>query len=267
MAATNSFTWYELMTTDMPAAETFYSTVAGWKMADAGMPQMRYTLASTDKGNIAGIMELPQEAKDQGTPPCWVGYINVENVDQAAEKLKQLGGHVHKAPADIPNVGRFAMVSDPHNAIFVLFSEKPASQPPPRDFKAPGYFSWHELYAGDLETAWTFYEKMFAWKKSQAIDMGGGVGIYQTFSDPKGAPLGGMMTKMPFMPVSVWNYYINVAEIGAGVERVKAAGGAVMMGPHQVPGGAWIAQCTDPQNAAFAIIDMSQAGDYYEKNA
>jgi predicted enzyme related to lactoylglutathione lyase len=44
-----------------------------------------------------------------------------------------------------------------------------------------------------------------------------------------------------------------VDAIDAGVERVKAGGGAVLNGPHQVPGGSWIANCRDPQGAHFSL--------------
>ena len=42
MAKTHdSFIWYELMTTDQPAAEAFYRAIVGWEMADAGQSGMR----------------------------------------------------------------------------------------------------------------------------------------------------------------------------------------------------------------------------------
>jgi predicted enzyme related to lactoylglutathione lyase len=66
--------------------------------------------------------------------------------------------------------------------------------------------------------------------------------------------VGGMMTKTDAIPTPVWFYYFNVDDVGAAVSRTKAAGGEILMGPHQVPGGSWIAQCRDPQGALFAIV-------------
>jgi predicted enzyme related to lactoylglutathione lyase len=37
------------------------------------------------------------------------------------------------------------------------------------------------------------------------------------------------------------------------VARVKANGGSVLNGPMEVPGGDTIAQCMDPQGAAFSL--------------
>src|SRR5437016_11256987 len=46
-------------------------------------------------------------------------------------------------------------------------------------------------------------------------------------------------------PGPFWLYYFNVAAVEAAMTRVKSGGGQVLNGPHQVPGGSWIAQCFD----------------------
>jgi len=63
-----------------------------------------------------------------------------------------------------------------------------------------------------------------------------------------------MMTRPPFIPVSMWNYYFRVDSVDAAVERIKAAGGAVTNGPMEVPNGDRIVQGTDPQGAAFSLV-------------
>jgi len=62
------------------------------------------------------------------------------------------------------------------------------------------------------------------------------------------------MTKPAAIPTPYWGYYFNVDGIDAAVARVAAGGGNVINGPHQVPDGQWIVQCTDPQGAAFALV-------------
>jgi len=54
-------------------------------------------------------------------PPCWLPYFMVDDVDASAKKVTSLGGKVHMGPQDIPNVGRFATVSDPQGAMFYVF--------------------------------------------------------------------------------------------------------------------------------------------------
>lgn len=120
---------------------------------------------------------------------------------------------------------------------------------------APGTIGWRELYAGDLQTDFSFYERMFAWTRAEAFDMGP-MGTYQLFAT--GAePVGGMMTKPDNVPAPHWGYYFTVPAINAGADRVKAAGGSTLMGPHQVPGGDWIVQCLDPQGAVFALTSKA----------
>ena len=51
-----------------------------------------------------------------------------------------------------------------------------------------------------------------------------------------------------------WTYYFNGPSIEAVKERIRKAGGAVTKGPHEVPGGMFVVQGTDPQDIAFALV-------------
>ena len=51
-----------------------------------------------------------------------------------------------------------------------------------------------------------------------------------------------------------WTYYFNVPSIDAAKERIEKAGGAVTKGPHEVPGGMFVVQGTDPQDTEFALV-------------
>ena len=104
----------------------------------------------------------------------------------------------------------------------------------------------------DQEAAFAFYAGLFGWTKAEAIDMGA-MGTYQLFATG-GAPVGGMMTRSDSMPPPSWLYYFNVDSAERAATRVRDAGGQVANGPHQVPGGSWIAHCLDPQGAIFAVV-------------
>jgi uncharacterized protein len=62
-----------------------------------------------------------------------------------------------------------------------------------------------------------------------------------------------MFTKPPFAKEPFWLYYFNIGDIDAAIERVKARGGQILDGPVEVSGGSWVARCTDPQGATFAL--------------
>jgi uncharacterized protein len=247
------FVWYELTTPDLDAAQTFYSQVIGWNIADAGMPGYRYGIISAGTTSIGGMMAINEEMSSRGVPPCWTGYVGVPDVDAKTAQFKAAGGSIHLPPADIPGVGRFSLVADPFGAGLILFKPQGGETPAPVSRGTPGYIGWNELMAGDREAAFSFYATVFGWTKTRSHDMGP-MGLYQLFSTDGANDAGGMMTKMPDMPMSSWAYYVNVESIGAALERVKAGGGKVMNGPMQVPGGDWVAQCQDPQGAFFSLL-------------
>ncbi len=246
------FVWYELMTTDLGAARTFYDQVVGWQAMETQMPGHPYWMFTVDKAPIGGLMDLPQDARRMGAPPSWIGYVYASDVDAAAAKASALGGKLLVEPKDIPNVGRFAIVADPGGAVFGLLQSSQPEQVQAPEQAAPGRVGWHELYAGNLDAALAFYTGLFGWEKKDAMPMGE-MGVYQIFGVGDAA-LGGMMTKPPMVPVAHWGYYFNVGNIDEAAERVRSAGGQIVMGPQEVPGGDLILQGVDPQGAHFALV-------------
>ena len=66
-----------------------------------------------------------------GARPAWMGYIAVDDVKAYADKVKAAGGAIHREPTEIPNVGTFAVASDPHGAGFLLFKGNSGEAPEP----------------------------------------------------------------------------------------------------------------------------------------
>jgi uncharacterized protein len=252
-----NFFWYDVMTTDTKAAAKFYSDVVGWKTQDAGSPGMNYSLFNVGDRGVAGLMDVPAEAAEKGAGPAWMGYIHVEDVDAMVGRIQKEGGKLHKGPVTVPGIIRFAVVSDPQGAGFLIAAPLSDANPPPVAPTTPGAISWHELYAVEWQSAFAFYEKLFGWTKADAVDMGP-MGTYQLFTMDGKTAAGGMMTKPAAIPVPYWGFYFTVDAIDAGTERVKAGGGAIVNGPHQVPGGSWIVNCKDPQGAYFSLTSAKQ---------
>jgi uncharacterized protein len=245
------FIWYDQMSNDLPGAEAFYTKVVGWTLAPNTMNDQRYTLLKAGETMVGGLMPIPEEAAKMGVRPAWMGYIAVDDVKACADKVKAAGGAIYRPPADIPNVGTFAVAGDPDGAGFLLFKGN-SEQAPEQDPAKPGHVGWHELHGGDPERSFAFYSRLFGWTKGEAMDMGA-MGTYQIFTT-KDRQSGGMMKKMAQEPVPYWLYYLTVEAIDAAVDRVKSAGGKIVNGPMQVPGGSWIVQGLDPQGAAFALV-------------
>jgi uncharacterized protein len=245
------FVWYELMTTDVEAAKTFYPEVVGWGTQDASMPEIAYTLFTAGKISVSGLIGLPEDARKMGARPSWVGYVGVNDVDLITDRVRRLGGAVHVRPSDIHNISRFSVVADPQMATLALFKWLKPDQEQPPELDTLGGVGWHELLAADWETVWPFYGELFGWHKADA-DLGV-TGTYQLIS-AAGQTIGGMFTKPPTVPVPFWLYYFNVDDIDVAARRVKAGGGQILNGPIEVAGGSRTVQCIDPQGAIFALV-------------
>ena len=82
--------WFELMTTDMKAAEPFYRTVVGWTSAPfEGAPQPYTMFSRSGEVPVAGLMTTPEELN---APPFWSMYVGVPKLEAAAAHIKTLGG-------------------------------------------------------------------------------------------------------------------------------------------------------------------------------
>ena len=119
-----SLGWNELATNGVARARDFYTALFGWR-TDVMNVGMEYTVFLDDQGPLAGAFGLTPEM--EGMPTCWLPYFAVEDADAAAAKAASLGGTVLKEPADIPGVGRFAMIRDPQGAMFYVMRFDPPS--------------------------------------------------------------------------------------------------------------------------------------------
>jgi len=242
--------WYELMTTDMKGAEKFYQAVVGWKAAPfAGTAHPYATFSRTGEVRIGGVMAKPDEVK---APPFWAMYVGVPKLEDAAAQIKRLGGSAHTEVITVPNVGRMQLMLDPQGAAFYIF-EPASTEQMPEGAPEIGDASWHELMTTDVPAAMTFYQTLFGWQPSEAVDMGP-IGKYQMFNRPHGM-IGGMMNRPPEMaqvPPN-WQIYFRVPDVDAAAERVKANGGKILNGPMEVPGGDRVVNVMDPQGAAFGL--------------
>jgi predicted enzyme related to lactoylglutathione lyase len=60
-----------------------------------------------------------------GAPSHWMPYVAVNDVDASVKRVEELGGKVCVPPSDIPNVGRFSVITDPTGATISLITLGP----------------------------------------------------------------------------------------------------------------------------------------------
>jgi hypothetical protein len=248
-----NFVWYELMTTDPQAAAAFYADVVGWRVEDAHLSTRPYHLFYAGDAAIGGLLSITATDCAPGVGPNWGGYVAVADVDATVERLIGLGGTVHRPPADIAGVGRFAVVADPQAAVFMLFHGKAGTPLSADNSMTPGRVSWHELTVADGDKAFPFYRDLFGWTELEALDMGP-EGFYRMFAID-GTPAGGMMSLPPAAPVPPgWTFYVAVPSVTEAVKRILSGGGKLLTQPVEVPGGSVVVKAVDPQGAVFALV-------------
>lgn len=243
------FIWHELVTTDTDAAASFYSKVVGWKTQDSGLPG--YTVWMTGKTQVGGLTALPADAAPEASPH-WVVYIATPDVDATVATAERLGGKVNKPATDIPNMGRFAVLTDPQGAAFAVYTP-PGPAPEGSGAAGPSDFGWHELATTDYAAAMSFYSELFGWEKGPEHDMGQ-MGVYQLVVH-HGQQIGGIYNAHGPGTAPGWLTYIRVPDCAKATNVAKAAGARVLNGPMQVPGGSWITQLLDPQDGSFAVME------------
>ena len=119
---------------------------------------------------------------------------------------------------------------------------------------------WYELMTADPDASKAFYDDVIGWTVEaqpsgemdyRMIEAGseGGSG---------GGMVGGVMRLTPEMQSHgakpTWLFYIGVNDVDASVEKIKAAGGSVLMPAWDIPGIGRIAMVADPQGIPFYIM-------------
>jgi predicted enzyme related to lactoylglutathione lyase len=110
-----TFCWNELMTPDVEKAKAFYGALLGWTSEDLTMSAMTYTMFKKGDKTVAGLLLTP-EGLGNNTPPHWLSYICVEDLDQTVEKIQSLGGVIVVPITPIQDAGRFVIIKDPTGA-------------------------------------------------------------------------------------------------------------------------------------------------------
>lgn len=246
------FVWYELLTPDADAAARFYGAVFGWESRKAEGSDQEYRIFGRQDTDVAGFMTIRSGGDGAGPRPGWLGYVGVRDVDAAAAEVLRRGGARHVPPTDIPGVGRFALVADPQGVPFYLMRGAMEGTSTAFDPSRPGHCHWNELATSDPAAALAFYTGLFGWEKGDAMPMGE-MGDYQ-FILQQDRMIGAVMRRAPDGPPPAWAFYFGVEDIDDAARAISGHGGAVLYGPSEVPGGAFIIVAADPQGAAFGVV-------------
>lgn len=249
-----TFCWMELGTTDTKAGKQFYTSLFGWSVKEFPIgPDQVYTMFQIEGKDVAAMYQQDIEQQAQGIPPHWLSYVSVDNVDEAAKKVKALGGQVLTEPFDVFEAGRMAPVLDPQGAAFALW--QPGQHIGARLVNQPGSLCWNELATSDAGKATAFYTQLFDWQ-AEIMEMGDGPYTLFMHEGRQAAGMMQMTEEWGNIPPH-WMAYFAVEDCDRTLQQVTELGGKVLMGPLEAGEIGRFATIQDPQGAAFSIIKLN----------
>lgn len=116
--------WAQLASRNIEASKRFYGAVFGWVGFTTPYETSTYTRFRLDGREVAGMVEMDRSWPRE-LPSHWMPYFAVEDCDVVAAKVDQLGGEVAVEPYDLPDMGRAAVLGDPHGAVFSVMARQP----------------------------------------------------------------------------------------------------------------------------------------------
>jgi len=114
----NAFVHIELNSNNVAKAREFYSRLFDWRLEDVPMgPGMTYTMIKTgDDKTGGGMWQNPV-----GPGSIWITYVAVDDLEASLAKVKEFGGTVKQDITEVPNMGRFSLITDPSGAVIGLW--------------------------------------------------------------------------------------------------------------------------------------------------
>lgn len=112
---------------------------------------------------------------------------------------------------------------------------------------------WYELGTSDLAAAGGFYGAALGWR---VADSGMEGMTYHLATASDGGGVAGMMplAGQQDAPPPNWCIYFGVDDADAAAAAVTERGGTLIVPPSDIPGTGRFALCTDPQGAAFGVL-------------
>jgi uncharacterized protein len=256
MSVQGRVVWHDLNTTDIGKAKAFYGELFGWTFRAEGPWNLVHL--GTDPGQHFGSINPIPPGLD--LPSRWVPYIAVDDIDVALAAAEAGGGRIEIPRSPAGTTGAFAYVADPADALFGLWQYGEGQGPKPEidDWQPVGNFCWDELLTSDTGAATRFYTAVVGYR-AQVLESADGLPYtlwLREAPDPQGMPrnAGGMMTKPPTVPRTMWLPYVQVADCDRSVDAAARLGAAIKMPPTDIPDIGRFATMLDPTMAAVAIL-------------
>jgi uncharacterized protein len=240
--------WVETLQRDRQAAQSFYSSLFGWKILVS--EEDDYAVARVRGRDVAGIAGAPDEDRQ-----AWVTHIRVDDCDTAVAAASQAGATVLRQPVTAEPAGRFAVLIDPVGAMFCVWEAEVREGA--QLVNEPGAWSMSALQTGDPRSAIAFYNTVFGWEAQTA----GPVTLWRLPGYVGGEP----QQPVPRDVVAVllsddaspsrWSVDFWVSDLDATAARALDLRGRILVEPHDRPP-MRSALLADPAGVTFSVSQV-----------
>jgi predicted enzyme related to lactoylglutathione lyase len=123
-APIGSIGWFDLTTDMAPDLKVFYESVVGWTSSGLSMGDYDdYVMSTPDsQAPVAGICHA--RGSNQGLPPQWLMYVNVEDIEASVRSCTELGGRSVSPIKNMAGHGKYCVIQDPAGAVIALFEQE-----------------------------------------------------------------------------------------------------------------------------------------------
>ena len=245
--------WVDTWQDDADVARTFYAGLFGWDVVGEIDGVEGTHLMCNLRGRNAAAIGSPRPEGVGG--PSWGTYVWVDDVDEVAARALAEGGSLRIEPFDSLDGGRMAILADPHEAVFGIWS--PGEHRGAQVVNEFGAWAMSALTSPDPDASADFYGALFGWKTESfgpatMFRLAGYVG--GEASQPVPRDVVATMTAADGGQRAVWNVDFWIDDVDAAAENARRLGGDVIGGPYEIPQiGMRQAVIRDPQGAAFSV--------------
>ncbi|MBT2489584.1 VOC family protein [Streptomyces sp. ISL-96] len=241
--------WADAMFTDVEGAKSFYGDVLGWTFGESATEYGNYTQAYSDGKAVAAVVPPMPGQESQS---AWCLYFASPDVGATARKIRDNGGEVVMEPMEVGDFGSMLIAKDPSGVTFGAWQAGAHEGFEKRG--EPGSYAWAEVFTRAPEKSDAFFPAVFPYSVQRMED---DTMDFKVFNVGDETVLGRMRMTDEFPPEipPYIQVYFTVDDCDAAVSKTTERGGELHFGPMDSPFGRFAA-LTDPQGAAFAVIDM-----------